>query len=55
MAKMNEASIDQFLVWLEKAKDFYNENHEVEDKGCQTCNSNRGCQCDYIEDERTGN
>lgn len=24
-------------------------------RGCQTCDSDRGCRCDYMEDERTGN
>jgi hypothetical protein len=57
MAKMNQEAIDQFLVWLEKAGEFYNENHQEENepKGCQTCDSDRGCRCDYMEDERTGN
>jgi hypothetical protein len=26
-----------------------------EQRGCQTCSSDRGCRCDAIEDERTGN
>jgi hypothetical protein len=54
---MNQEAIDQFLVWLEKAGEFYNENHQEENepKGCQTCDSDRGCRCDYMEDERTGN
>jgi hypothetical protein len=26
-----------------------------EQRGCQACNSDRGCRCDAIEDERTGN
>jgi hypothetical protein len=59
MAKTNQQSIEQFLEWLGKAHDFYDENHPDEDedipRGCQTCNSDRGCQCDYMEDERTGN
>jgi len=55
MAKMNHEAIDQFLVWLEKAQEFHDENHEDTPRGCQTCDSDRGCRCDYIEDERTGN